>query len=127
MKLYQKILFQIFACLLALSLSAYFVCNWIWADFGFPLLFWIAPAFFMLNGIVLAFFAKRYENEPLPAHFFLVVKMPKLFCVLIFTVIAFFMFEKTALLSFYVFFILLYLFYLLYESLILIKLNKNKS
>ncbi|MDR1544405.1 MAG: hypothetical protein LBS50_08390 [Prevotellaceae bacterium] len=128
MKLFQKILFQVFTSLLLLTAAVCVVCNLIWKNFGIPLMFWIVPAFFMLNGIMLALFAKRYEKKQPPAQMILLVKMPKLFLALFIIAVAFF-FEnetKTPTMPFCTFFLLTYILYDIYESQILLKLNKNK-
>ncbi|MDR0828924.1 MAG: hypothetical protein LBN95_02280 [Prevotellaceae bacterium] len=120
----KRIIIEICICLLALQLAAYFVFNLFYANTAFPLVFLAVPMFFLLDGIVLARFAKKHQETPPTPAKLLSVKMIKLFGVIIVFIIGiilyrdFILFFGTSLMVFY-------LFYLLYETIILLKLDKK--
>ncbi|MDR2824441.1 MAG: hypothetical protein LBB41_04500 [Prevotellaceae bacterium] len=125
MKLNVKILIEVAACLVALALSSYLIMNLIYADFAFSWAFWIVPACFLIDGFVLAVFVKKHENTPPKVGALLLVKMLKFISLIAFALIAILCCTQIPVVAFVVFFAVNYIFYLLYESIILIKLNKN--
>ncbi|MDR1653103.1 MAG: hypothetical protein LBS01_05545 [Prevotellaceae bacterium] len=127
MKFSIKILIEVAVCLLAIALSAYFLIRLIDSDFTFSRAFWFVTAFFFADGFVLAYFAEKYKNTPPKIAALLLVKTLKFIGLIAFAVIAVWGRVHLPIVAFIVFFAVNYIFYLIYESIILIKLNKNNA
>ncbi|GHV43195.1 hypothetical protein FACS1894180_1560 [Bacteroidia bacterium] len=120
----KKIILELAVCLLALQAAAYFLFSVIYANAAFPLAFLAVPLFFMADGAVLAVFAKRHETQPPTPANLLAVKMLKFIGGMFVFVVLLYFYRQFGL-FFSASFFAMYLFYLLYETFVLVRIGKK--
>jgi hypothetical protein len=124
--MYKKIIIEIAICLIVLQLAAYFLFSVIYTNIAFPLLFLLLPLFFVINGIVLAKYAEKHAEIPATPSQLLSLKMVKLIGgMFVFIIVV--LLNKSLILFFGLNFFVFYLFFLVYETIILLKLNKGSG
>jgi hypothetical protein len=123
--MYKKIIIEIAVCLIVLQLAAYFLFSVIYENITFPLLFLLVPLFFFINGVVLARYAEKHKDTPATSSQLLSLKMIKLIGgMLVFIIVV--MLNRPLIIFFGLNFMVFYLFFLTYETIILLRLNKKQ-
>lgn len=124
MKPWIRIFAESLGLIIILQILAYYVFISVIGEY--PIGFIIVPLFFLLTAVSLSFFVKKHtDKEPEPRDL-LVIKGIKLFAVIIVLVVTLVVNKSYALYS-TINFVVFYLVFHIFETIVLLKVNKKKE